>query len=284
MARRRRYSGSSRGRYSSSEKQSKRYVKSSKAGSQAEREESGASADPALLPGAGEPWFSLQAGGFQFDVLPGSVLLLVLALLWGIVVGYYLWSPLFPAALTVVVLIHELGHGLAARAAGHRVARIVLTPWGGAAVHDAPTSIVSSVAIALAGPGLGLVSAAGAAVLWYLLTAGRWDAAQPSTLFLSLVTVMGVYMNLFNLLPVSFMDGGRALRPVMARWVPSRLGLVFCAFGLAFGVMLMLLGCFTVVPATGNGWLNPNLLLITSGGACVVLNAGEALSRLMGSQ
>lgn len=116
-----------------------------------------------------------------------------------------------------IVVLHELGHALAARRYGIRASRILLLPIGGMAEFDSiPRQPRREILIALAGPAVnfllaGLIalsfgwsnspSAAGAPARW---------ADVPDTL-LAVNLIMGV----FNLLPAFPMDGGRVLRALL---------------------------------------------------------------------
>lgn len=130
-------------------------------------------------------------------------------------------SAALPAALFVVLLfgtvvLHELGHALAARAFGVRTLDITLLPIGGMARLDRiPDGALEGLTIALAGP---LVSAVIAAVLLgALFLAGGWAAIAPRA-ELSLLAQLGwanATLCLFNLLPAFPLDGGRALRALL---------------------------------------------------------------------
>ena len=104
------------------------------------------------------------------------------------------------------VLLHELGHALAAKGFGIRTRSIVLHPLGGLASLDrGPETPTEELVVALAGPAVNAVVAAGAAALW---RAG----AEPAAWLLAI----NVGMGLFNLLPAFPMDGGRVLRAALA--------------------------------------------------------------------
>jgi Zn-dependent protease len=109
------------------------------------------------------------------------------------------------------VLLHELGHALMARRYGIRTRRIVLSPIGGLAqLEGMPSDPRHELAVALAGPA---VNFALAAVLWIVgLGAG------PSLAFGLLDALMWANLTLgaFNLVPAFPMDGGRALRALLA--------------------------------------------------------------------
>lgn len=142
------------------------------------------------------------------------------------------------------VLLHELGHALAARAFGIPVARVTLFIFGGVAEigHDPKRPWIELV-IALAGP---LVSAMIA--LGCFLTVDAMAAAKPAHLMLLALVRYLMAVNLaliaFNLLPGFPLDGGRVMRALLWQWGGSlrtatrRAGLI----GVLLGVGLMAVG------------------------------------------
>jgi Zn-dependent protease len=121
------------------------------------------------------------------------------------------------------VVLHELGHALAARRSGIPARSIILLPIGGVTLLDETVpreaSATQDVRIALAGPVVNLVLAAvaGAAVAAFSpqdLFQQPWiDAGH---LVRALVWV-NVFLGVFNLLPAYPLDGGRVLRALFRR-------------------------------------------------------------------
>jgi Zn-dependent protease len=106
------------------------------------------------------------------------------------------------------VLLHELGHALAARRLGVPVANIELHFFGGAAqMSGMPRNPTDEILIAAAGP---LVSFALAGV-------GHGVAAAFAVPFFALFGWINLGLGVFNLLPAFPSDGGRILRAVLAR-------------------------------------------------------------------
>ena len=118
----------------------------------------------------------------------------------------------FLVAVFASVLLHELGHALVARRYGIHTRRIILSPIGGIAqLEGMPRRPREELAVALAGPAVNFVLAA---VLWLVtpVFGGSWLLAT----FLGSITAANLGLGLFNLVPAFPMDGGRALRALLA--------------------------------------------------------------------
>jgi Zn-dependent protease len=116
----------------------------------------------------------------------------VYALIWG-------WR--YAAGVVVLLFAHEMGHYIAARQRGLDVGLPTFIPFVGAWIElkDQPLDVGTEAYIAVAGPLVGTV----AAVLVYF-----WGRAADSDLLLA-IAYAGLFLNLFNLLPLSPLDGGR---------------------------------------------------------------------------
>jgi Zn-dependent protease len=141
---------------------------------------------------------------FKFKVFTtfGSMLLSLAA--YAIFFG---WQ--FAAGFIVLLLIHELGHAAVMRFQGIRTSPIVFVPFMGAVIgmREMPKNAFAEAQMALGGPILGTIGALGALGLWQV---------TGNPLFVAL-TYFGFFLNLFNLLPVSPLDGGRAMAAI-SRW------------------------------------------------------------------
>ncbi|TMQ70564.1 MAG: CBS domain-containing protein, partial [Candidatus Eisenbacteria bacterium] len=159
------------------------------------------------------------------------------------------------------VLLHELGHALAARRYGIRTRDIVLLPIGGVArLQRMPDRPSQEVVVALAGPAVNVVIAA---VLALALTQLR-PTGMPNELLVSLLQV-NLLMLGFNLIPAFPMDGGRVLRALLAMRMPY-VRATRIAAGIGQGIALL----FGIV---GFGiFHNPMLIFV---GLFVFLMAGE---------
>lgn len=122
------------------------------------------------------------------------------------------WGAWFAVGFVLLIFVHELGHLLAARKCGLKVGAPVFIPFMGAfiALKEAPRDAWIEAQVGIGGP---LLGAAGAAVCEGI------HLATGEPLFRALAYT-GFFLNLFNLTPVGFLDGGRivaALSPWL--WV-----------------------------------------------------------------
>src|SRR5919204_4933167 len=133
----------------------------------------------------------------------GSMLVPVAAysLIWG-------WS--FAVGFVVLLFVHEMGHVIQLRREGVPASAPVFIPFLGAAVwaRSLGGNALAEARVGLAGPVLGT---AGAAALVPVAKATGSD-------FWYALAFTGFFLNLFNLLPVVPLDGGRAFA-AMAPWM-----------------------------------------------------------------
>jgi Zn-dependent protease len=129
----------------------------------------------------------------------------------------------FGIGLIVLLFVHELGHVLEAKRQGLPVSTPVFIPFMGALItlKEMPHNAWREAKLAIAGPILG---SAGALALYLL---GLAYDSNP----LKALAFLGFFINLFNLLPVVPLDGGRivaALHPVL--WLIGFLALLALVF------------------------------------------------------
>ena len=118
-------------------------------------------------------------------------------------IGAYamMWGVWFAVGFVLLIFVHECGHLVAARRCGLKVGAPVFIPFMGAfiALKDAPRNAWIEAQVGIGGPLLGTLGAA-ACELIYLATGNPMFRALAYT---------GFFLNLFNLAPVGFLDGGR---------------------------------------------------------------------------
>jgi Zn-dependent protease len=151
----------------------------------------------------------------KFLATSGSMLVSVAAyaLIWG-------WT--FAVGFVALLFVHEMGHYIQLRREGVKPSGMLFIPFLGAVVgaRSLGGSALAEARVGLAGPVLGTVGCLVAAGI-YLATGEEFWRALAFT---------GFFLNLFNLLPVLPLDGGRAMA-AMTPWM----------WLLGFGAMIALL-------------------------------------------
>ena len=129
-------------------------------------------------------------------------------------IGAYamLWGWRFAVGFVLLLLVHECGHALEARRQGLPISAPTFIPFLGAAIliKEMPHNAWKEARLALAGP---VVGSLGALLLWGLARTYHSD-------LLLALAYFGFFLNLFNLLPIVPLDGGRvvaALHPAI--WI-----------------------------------------------------------------
>ncbi|GLH75512.1 hypothetical protein SSBR45G_04200 [Bradyrhizobium sp. SSBR45G] len=149
--------------------------------------------------------------------MSGGTMLLSLVVYAGI------WGWRYAAGFIALLFAHEMGHYIAARQRGLDVGAPAFIPFVGAwiALKDQPVDVETEAYVALAGPLVGTASA---------LAVYLWARSEGSNLLLA-IAYSGLFLNLFNLLPISPLDGGRVTSVLSPRiWflgVPLLLALMF---------------------------------------------------------
>jgi Zn-dependent protease len=116
----------------------------------------------------------------------------------------------FAAGFVVLLLVHELGHVIALRREGIKASAPMFIPFMGAVIsaRSLGDNALAEARVGLAGPVLGSIGAAACILIWHATGNDLWRA----------LAFTGLFLNLFNLLPVVPLDGGRAMA-AMAPWM-----------------------------------------------------------------
>jgi Zn-dependent protease len=111
------------------------------------------------------------------------------------------WGWMFALGFVLLIFVHECGHLLVARFFGLKVGAPVFIPFMGAliALKDAPKDAWMEAWVGIGGPLLGALGAVACEGLFVL---------TGNPLFRGLAFT-GFFLNLFNLAPIGFLDGGR---------------------------------------------------------------------------
>lgn len=151
-----------------------------------------------------------------------------------IALGAYwtLWGWQFALGFVLSIYVHEMGHVIALRQLGIRASAPMFIPFVGAFVRlkDYPKTPHDDAVVGLAGPIYG-VAASGACYAAYLLT----DIAV-----LGGIAHAGAWINLFNLIPVWQLDGGRGFNALDQKQRMIAAGLVALAWLLSGDMMFVL--------------------------------------------
>jgi Zn-dependent protease len=145
-----------------------------------------------------------------------------------------LWSWWFAVGLVVLLFIHEMGHVLEARRQGLPVSAPMFIPFLGALItlKQLPHDVWREARVALAGP---IVGTLGALAFWIVGAATQRD-------FFTAMAYVGFFLNLFNLLPIVPLDGGRAIAALHpAFWFVGLLGLVALLFVTPNPILILIL-------------------------------------------
>ena len=121
-----------------------------------------------------------------------------------------LWGWPFAAGFIALLFIHEMGHVIALRREGLKASAPMFIPFLGAviAARSLGDNALAEARVGLAGPILGSIGSAACILVWHVTGNSLWEA----------LAFTGFFLNLFNLLPVVPLDGGRAMA-AMAPWM-----------------------------------------------------------------
>jgi len=159
-------------------------------------------------------------------------------------VYWTVWGWRFALGLVATMYVHEMGHVFALRRYGIRATAPMFVPGLGAFVRmeQYPVSPREDARVGLAGPTWGLFAAAAA---WTGAVATGWASWAA-------VARAAAWLNLFNLLPLASLDGGRGFRSLSRgqRWL--LVGCLALAWGMSHEAILGLL-CLVAAARAGFG-------------------------------
>ncbi len=116
----------------------------------------------------------------------------------------------FAVGFVVLIFVHEMGHVIQLRREGLKASAPMFIPFMGAVISakSLGDNALAEARVGLAGPILGSLGSAACIVIWHATGNDIWRA----------LAFTGFFLNLFNLLPVVPLDGGRAMA-AMAPWM-----------------------------------------------------------------
>jgi Zn-dependent protease/predicted transcriptional regulator len=146
------------------------------------------------------------------------------------------------------VVLHEFGHALTAGRYGIKTRDIILLPIGGVArLERLPTEPLQELKVALAGPAVNVVIAAG--LFFWLKVTASLEPLQMLTMttgpFLERIMAVNLFLVAFNMIPAFPMDGGRVLRALLAtRKDYSRATQIAASIGQGLAIFFGIIGLF----------------------------------------
>ena len=134
---------------------------------------------------------------FKFGKIGGTAITMIVSL--AVYAQLYGWP--YAAGFIALMFVHEMGHFVAAKQKGLPVSAPTFIPFVGAWIElkDQPMDVETEAYVAAAGPVVGTI---GATAVFF------WARHVESELLLA-VAYGGFFLNFFNLIPLSPLDGGR---------------------------------------------------------------------------
>jgi Zn-dependent protease len=165
---------------------------------------SGGFAPQRLTAGATEPSRRVDSISTALFKTIGSMLISIAVYTW------YFGDWRFAAGFVLLILVHEMGHVIANRYYGLSASPPIFIPFVGAVINlrQRPQNAKVEAIVGIAGPVAGTIGA----IICYILY------LQTGAPFLGIAAYAGFLMNLFNLLPIPPLDGGRVTAAV-SPWI-----------------------------------------------------------------
>jgi len=186
---------------------------------------------PLLVVGA----LALKFGKAALLLLPKAKVLTTSASMLVSIAAYSLiWGWRFALGFVVLLLVHEMGHVIQLRREGIQASAPMFIPFLGAAVmaKSLGEDATAEARVGLAGPILGTL---GALVLIPIALATDSD-------FWQALAFTGLFLNLFNLLPVVPLDGGRAMAALSPwMWFVGLFAMAVFAFAFPNPIIILIL-------------------------------------------
>ncbi len=134
-----------------------------------------------------------------------------------------IWGFAFGAGFVALILVHEMGHVIQLRREGVKASVPIFIPFLGAVIgsRSLGDNALAEAKVGLAGPILGSIGSAACILIWHATGNDLWRA----------LAYTGFLINLFNLMPVVPLDGGRAMAAMTPwMWIVGFAGLAVLAF------------------------------------------------------
>jgi Zn-dependent protease len=157
----------------------------------------------------------LLIGNFKLLATFGSMVVSIVAYGW-------LFGFTFAIGFVVLLLLHEMGHVIQLRREGIKASAPIFIPFLGAMIASKSLGkdAAAEARVGLAGPILGSIATLVPLGIWLATGSEFWRA----------LAYLGFFLNLFNLMPVVPLDGGRAMAALSpAVWIAGLAGLIVLA-------------------------------------------------------
>ena len=145
-----------------------------------------------------------------------------------------LWGWAFAAGFVALLFLHELGHVIQLRREGVKASAPMFIPFLGAVItaRSMGDDAAAEARVGLAGPILGAIASLVPLGLWLATGSDFWRA----------LAYVGFFINLFNLLPVLPLDGGRAMAALSPTiWLVGLAALVAVAIAFPNPILFLIL-------------------------------------------
>lgn len=151
------------------------------------------------------------------------------------------WTGHFIEILTLftLVIVHELGHIVAARSYGWQIDSLQLLPFGGVVIFNQWGTVhpYEEIVVSLAGPLQHLFLILSSLLFYHF---GWWDQMWTDYFIRANLLLAG-----FNLLPIYPLDGGRIVQALLSLYVPYRQTLLLSFFSSSLLSAICLVISFT---------------------------------------
>jgi Zn-dependent protease len=141
---------------------------------------------------------------------------------------------LFSVGFVLLLLLHELGHVFQLRREGVKASAPMFIPFLGAVISakSMGEDAGAEARVGLAGPILGSIATLVPLGIWLATGSHFWQA----------LAFIGFFLNLFNLLPILPLDGGRAMAALSPWvWLVGLAGLIALTFFFPSPIVLLIL-------------------------------------------
>jgi Zn-dependent protease len=211
--------------------------------------------DPPKAEGSTESWFKRKLGPIALALFAvfkfGKIAILFVTKAKFFVTGFSMvisigaytlfWGLPFALGIVALLLVHESGHAIQMKREGMDVGGMAFVPFLGAVVwaKELEDDALAEARVGLAGPLLGSLAAA-AALIPYAIDGNEFWLA---------LAYFGFFINLFNLIPVTPFDGGRAMAAISPWMWFAGLGLLAAYLVWRpnpFVILFLALGAFDV--------------------------------------